>query len=256
MTCQNCWNTAEDTTNFTLCTKCRKTYAATLHQLRINLHTLEQVARRQVKLTEHGSGAKTSETPTPINLTMLDLINQAEDILQNACQDAGITPGWDWRHTIPRMMTRLSLLCKAPNAGHRLHQLTRQLAKITPLTDRRPRIRRIIGPCPTEDCQGEITAAQGETWRMCDQCGRLVNIPALKTDMAEAVDKIHLTRTPAGLAEWLHHEYGYQVTRKQVSDWLRRGKLPSSKPVPDSDGYWEFNIREVLAMAMATSKRQ
>lgn len=256
MSCQNCWNTAETTDNFTLCTQCRKTYAATLHKLRINLHTLDQIARRQVKLTEHGTGAKTSETPTPINLTMLDLIDQTEDILQDACVDAGFTWLDRWPRLIPRMMTRLGLLCKAPHAGHYLHRLIRQLDKITPITDRRPRLRRLIGPCPAENCDGEITAGQGETWRMCDKCGRLVNIPALKTDMAEAIEKVHLTRTPAGLADWLHHEYGYQITRKQVTNWLQRGKLPSSKPVPDSDGYWEFSIREVLAMAMATSKRQ
>ena len=35
--------------------------------------------------------------------------------------------------------------------------------------------------------------------------------------------------------------------------WLNRGKPPSSKPV--DDGYWEFNIREILAMAMGSSDR-
>ena len=255
MSCQNCWNTAEDT-DYPICAKCRKTYAATLHKLRLNLRTLEQVARRQIKLTEHSTGAKTQETPTPVNLTMLDLIAQTEDMLQDACVDAGFTWLDHWPRLIPLMMTRLGQLCRDPHAAHHLRRLTRQLDKITPLTDRHPRTRRIIGPCPTTDCDGEITAAQNETWRICDKCGQLVNIPALKTDMAEAVEKVHLTRTPAGLADWLHHEYGYQVTRKQVTDWLRRGKLPSSKPIPDSDGYWEFSIREVLAMALATSKRQ
>lgn len=113
--------------------------------------------------------------------------------------------------------------------------------------DRKPRRRRIVGICPADGCDAEITAAPGETWRICETCGTLVNIPALKTDTGEQVDRYHLTRTPAGLAEWLKHEYGYQIGRKQVTDWIRRGKLPSSKPV--ADGYWEFSVREVLAMA-------
>ncbi|NEG71028.1 hypothetical protein GFD24_02060 [Bifidobacterium ramosum] len=95
-----------------------------------------------------------------------------------------------------------------------------------------------------------MTAAPGETWRICERCGTLVNVPALRTDMGERVDRCHLTRTPAGLAEWLKHEYGYEIGRKQVTDWIRRGKLPSSKPV--TDGYWEFSVREVLAMAMGS----
>lgn len=38
-----------------------------------------------------------------------------------------------------------------------------------------------------------------------------------------------------------------------VSDWLRRGKPPSSESIPNSDGYWEFNVRKVLAMAMGAA---
>ena len=38
-----------------------------------------------------------------------------------------------------------------------------------------------------------------------------------------------------------------------VSDWLRRGKPPSSKRAKGSDGYCEFNVGEVLAMAMGAA---
>lgn len=46
-----------------------------------------------------------------------------------------------------------------------------------------------------------------------------------------------------------HDEYGYEISRKQVSNWINRRQLPRTKPV--DDGYYEFSIREVLAMAMA-----
>ena len=42
------------------------------------------------------------------------------------------------------------------------------------------------------------------------------------------------------MSQWLKDNYGYEVSRKQISNWLNRGKLPSSKPV--DDGYWEFNM--------------
>ena len=43
--------------------------------------------------------------------------------------------------------------------------------------------------------------------------------------------------------------YGYEVSRKTITDALRRGKLPGSKPV--EGGYWEFSIREIVAFAMS-----
>ena len=38
-----------------------------------------------------------------------------------------------------------------------------------------------------------------------------------------------------------------------VSDWLRRGKPPSSKRAKGSDVYCEFNVGEVLAMSMGAA---
>lgn len=46
------------------------------------------------------------------------------------------------------------------------------------------------------------------------------------------------------MSQWLKGNYGYEVSRKRISNWPNRGKLPSSRPV--DDGYWEFNIREIL----------
>lgn len=51
------------------------------------------------------------------------------------------------------------------------------------------------------------------------------------------VDIYHLIRKPAGLSEWLRTEYGVDVSRKQVTDWIRRGKLPGTKSVEDESGY-------------------
>lgn len=55
------------------------------------------------------------------------------------------------------------------------------------------------------------------------------------------------------MSQWLKGNYGYEVSRKRISSWLNRGKLPSSRPV--DDGYWEFNIREILALAIGSSGR-
>ena len=57
-------------------------------------------------------------------------------------------------------------------------------------------------------------------------------------------------RDYAGLLHRLRNEYGYRVSRKIVTDRLQRGKLFAAKRMDGSDGYREFNVRKVLAMAM------
>ena len=106
--------------------------------------------------------------------------------------------------------------------------------------------------CP--ECGREVLAAKGETLRLC-KCGNPVNVTELREQSRAKAEAIDLTKTPAGMSQWLRENYGYEVSRKQVGNWLNRGKLPSSKPVEGYPGYWEFNIREILAMAMGSSTR-
>ena len=95
-------------------------------------------------------------------------------------------------------------------------------------------------------------AAKGKALRLC-KCGDPVNVAELREQSQAEAESIPLTKTPAGMSQWLKGNYGYEVSRKRISNWLNRGKLPSSRPV--DDGYWEFNIREILALAMGSSGR-
>ena len=96
-------------------------------------------------------------------------------------------------------------------------------------------------------------AAKGESLLLC-KCGNPINVAELREQSRDKAEAIHLTKTPAGMSEWLRENYGYEVSRKVIIMWIRRGKLPSSKPV--EDGYYEFSIREIVSMAMAYSSRQ
>lgn len=78
--------------------------------------------------------------------------------------------------------------------------------------------------------------------RICE-CGTLVRTDDIREKARADVDKYHLTKTPAGLSEWLRENYGYEIRRQTVKDWLHRSKIPSSKRVDGSDGYWESNVR-------------
>ena len=96
-------------------------------------------------------------------------------------------------------------------------------------------------------------AAKGESLLLC-KCGNPLNVVELREQSRDKAEAIHLTKTPAGMSQWLKDNYGYEVSRKVIIMWIRRGKLPSSKPI--EGGYYEFSIREIVSMAMAYSSRQ
>ena len=135
---------------WTLCQDCRRQYAKTLHSLRHNMQLLQRVARHEYKLTEPGSGGKPQggEAPAPVNMHAIDLLDEAESLLQDAWYDAGAVWSDKWQRLIPRMQSHLAWLCQATHAGRFLRQLIRMNQRIMPLVDRRPRTRRIIGVCP------------------------------------------------------------------------------------------------------------
>ena len=108
-----------------------------------------------------------------------------------------------------------------------------------------PFLRKVLG-----DGYASVKDAKGESLLLC-KCGNPINVQQLREQNRDKAEAIHLTKTPAGMSQWLKDNYGYEVSRKQISNWLNRGKLPSSKPV--DDGYWEFNIREILSLAMSVS---
>ena len=218
--CQYCGNQQVEAP-WTLCRNCRRQYAKTLHRLRHDMMLLQQVSRHAYKLGEPGAGgvAQGGEAPAPINLHAQDM---------------------------PR---RLPDLCRASRSGHWLTWLIHTCERIEPLVDRRPRTRRIIGVCP--ECGREVTAAKGESLLLC-KCGNPINVAELREQSQAKAETIHLTKTPAGMSQWLRENYGYEVSRKTITDALRRGKLPSSKPI--EDGYWEFNIREIVAFAVSKTR--
>lgn len=250
--CQNCQNPVE--TPWTLCAACRRDYATQLHRLRVDMQLLQRLARHEYKLTDptNSGHAHGGDAPLPVNPHLEDMLDEVESMLQDAWFDTGAPWTDKWQRLIPRMQTHLNQLCQAPHAGQSLRSITKAIIRIENVpVDRRPRTRRIIGHCP--ECGREITAAKTELFRICE-CGNLVRTDDIREQARNNIDKYHKTLTPAGCAQWLHDEYGYQISRKTILMWIRRGKLPSTKPVEGSDGYYEFSIREILPLAMASSK--
>ena len=238
---------------WTLCRDCRRVYAKTLHRLRRDMMLLQQVSRHAYKLGEPGAGGKPQggAAPAPINLHAQDMLDQIEDGLQDMWNETGVESRPRWQTLLMDSPRRLPDLCRASRSGPWLTWLIHTCERIEPLVDRRPRTRRTIGVCP--ECGREVMAAKGESLLLC-KCGNPINVVELREQSRDKAEAIHLTKTPAGMSQWLKDNYGYEVSRKVIIMWIRRGKLPSSKPI--EDGYYEFSIREIVSMAMAYSSRQ
>ena len=251
--CQHCGSQQVEAP-WTLCRDCRRVYAKTLHRLRHDMMLLQQVSLHAYKLGKPGAGGKPQggAAPAPINLHAQDMLDQTEDGLQDMWNETGVESRPRWQALLRDAPRRLPDLCRASRSGHWLTWLIHACERIEPLIDRRPRTRRIIGVCP--ECGREVLAAKGETLRLC-KCGAVIDVAKLKAEAADTLNRYHKTLTPTGCSQWLRDDYGLDVPAMTVKNWLRRGKLPSSKPVGD-DGYYEFDIRETVSMAMAYSRWQ
>ena len=73
-------------------------------------------------------------------------------------------------------------------------------------------------------------AAKGESLLLC-KCGNPINVVELREQSRDKAEAIHLTKTPAGMSQWLKDNYGYEVSRKQISNWL---VPPAAGPQPPS----------------------
>ena len=134
--CQNCDKPAE--APWTLCKTCRREYARLLHRLRVNLHLLQAVARREYRLSEPGAGGRPQggDAPAPINLHAQDMLDQTEDGLQDMWNETGVESRPRWQTLLRDAPRRLPDLCRASRSGHWLTWLTHACERIEPLIDR------------------------------------------------------------------------------------------------------------------------
>jgi len=58
-----------------------------------------------------------------------------------------------------------------------------------------------------------------------------------------------MTCSPAEAADWLTDRAGLRTTRKQVSNWLTRGRLSKARRI--GRGMWEFNQAELVDTRLA-----
>jgi hypothetical protein len=182
------------------------------------------------------------------------LYDETDDMLQDVAAAIGL---WGVRCPvlIRRLQGRLGALSSSPHCGEAFKEITHASENIrlwlTP-----PDERIIYGRCLNPVCLHEVSGVAGQKEATCGYCGSTWSVSAIRASRREryrlspvdasGVDRT-LRMTPAQAAAWLRGQTNIPVTRKQVSDWIRRDRLPSSERL--DGGRWSFNPVELLDSA-------
>ncbi|RBP98470.1 hypothetical protein CRD60_00980 [Bifidobacterium aemilianum] len=240
--CQTCG--AELNPGWHICHKCRKEYARQLHDLRINLRKLESKKLRKYKLGE-GGGSGDGFAPAGIDLGAGDL----EDEIQRRVYDIAATINlWAaWGKLIPAMLGRMAQLCQVASAGESYRTIVHLNQRIEERTERK-RVKPFVGRCL--NCGHDVTADTDEHGAVC-KCGHWLDLDSMRQETREQWERMHTTQTPKGAAEWVTRHTGIKVTRKDVTNWLLRGKLHAERL---EGGYYELLVGELVELAQSKTQ--
>ena len=246
MTTNDC-PVCEDLPRGPLCRTHRQELANTIHELRLGMYELKRMERREARHRGHGGGAASPAFPqAPMDMTAADLYDYAEDIIQDVAGDIGL-----WGGKAPQVLNRLTdrfdRLADAPNSGRDYRNLTRTNRKvqqhITP-----PEDRIIHGRCLNPECRAQLTGLPDDTMTTCGECGSTWSLTAVRQARGRELKGQTITCTPKDAADWTQWQTGHKVSRKQVTMWIKRGKLPSAVKTEER-GKWVFDTGELMACA-------
>lgn len=245
MNCQNCNTIIEN--GYALCTACELRFAGTLLQLARDVTPLHD----SLDATLHPGGhapvrIQTATPPTPIRLDVLDLIDMLDATARELWRCLDVIDALDW-HKDPRMEDLEATLIAC--AGHpRLAtfadagfymRIVNNLARKVDLALDPPEQRREIGTC--ELCETMLTAGAADQWVTCPVCGREQRAQTVKLRRLKKLCWDNSKRSSAADIARVFSDAGLKVSRKTITTWEQRGKLPRH-----ADGYAYCDVYRLL----------
>ncbi|MBW3088813.1 hypothetical protein KIH77_08765 [Bifidobacterium sp. 82T24] len=207
------------------------------------MDVLQLVIRREVHFGERGHGGRAAFARLGIDEHAEDVGRDVEYLLVSIARDSGLCP-LPWPRLIRSFLINIRQVTAADGAAYYFGEVVRANTRIERLTDRPPRLRRLIGVCPT--CESLAYAAKEDSWIVCKGCNALLNVAQLRTDARRKLEGFHTTQTPSGAARYAAKETGIDVTRDDVNNWIRSGRITAPKL---ENGYREFPILRLLELA-------
>lgn len=239
--CQQCGEPAQTT----LCKTCAKHMRRQITSLAKTIPELRALAERKAHIGERCGGVRGGEPGLPVSVHWLEVYEDAARLMLRlaGCVDLKwmLLPVEGWRpayRVVCRSWTRV--VC-SPSAGELADRLDRMLRRIDRLCT--PSDGRVtVVQCP--DCSTSLAVPQGMRDGWCPECGERLDLDMLVSGRVDAAGRAVMTCSPAEAADWLTDRAGLRTTRKQVSNWLARGRLPKARRL--GRGVWEFNQAELI----------
>lgn len=222
-----------------------------IHQLRAQTPTLEALAAKRIRLNHDAVvGSGMASAPAPMNLAVADLLDQLRELALLLCRAAGLHPvsgmslagllaGLDRGFVVERLESRTD----AEDILRVLESAVSRARWFTSPDDRT----RCVGVCAEcgygvwVDDSADLEHGQYKC-EMCGAHGDLATVFAAHRMLLLMSDN---AGTPAQLAKLLR-SCGYQVSRRIIAQWGRRGKLAYCGD--DEDGNPVYKLASVLRL--------
>lgn len=192
------------------------------------------------------SGVPPTVPPTPARLDVLDLIDQLDAIAYellrrldgvDAHPDARAARAEDLKATLWRIAGH-PMLGRLPDAGMYMASFIRIAAAVDARIDP-SEPRREIGVC--ELCGATLSATRSDQWATCPTCGREQSTRSVKLRRLRTLCWDDSKRGSAADVARAFADAGLKVSRKTITTWETRGRLPRYP-----DGYAYCDVYRIL----------
>lgn len=235
-----------------MCRDCETKYLRLLRDVRPTMQALTSLTMKTSHAGPRCHGGGDGFAPSPIDWGMERLRSELGEWIQTTASNLkasyGLIPLRQWKRIWTLLVANRNSLLQLPS----VHDDYRSLRHIMTLIDHATHPGEdmmLAGVCP--DCHMPIMCPKTAKTAKCAYCGNVRDIESLESAMKSRLEKIHVTTTPSGAAEWVKENFGISITRKDVNNWRIRGKLH----VTDiGDGYHEYICSELVELAMQRSE--
>lgn len=239
--CQQCGTPAQGA----LCKQCAKTMRRQTSSLAKTIPELQALAERKAHIGERGGGSRGGSAGLPLSVHWLEVYEEAACLMLRlaGCVDLRwmLLPPAGWRSAYRAVCRSWSRVLESPSAGEladRLDRLSRRIDRLCTPSDGRV----TVVQCP--DCSTSLAVPQGMRDGWCPECGERLDLDMLVAGRLGQASEAVMECSPAEAADWLTDRAGLRTTRKQVSNWLARGRLPKARRL--GRGVWRFNQAELV----------
>lgn len=235
----------------TLCRDCARRLVRDVTVLGRLIPELRALAERKARIGGREGAANHAVAALPISCGWMDVYDEARTLMLHVAALGEIrwmlAPAGAWKGAWRWILANHTKVTASPQAGGLLDGLERFLHRIDRATT--PADGRVtVVDCPS--CGQRLAVPAHLDSGRCPACHDLLDdLQGLVRSRLKDLHERTWQGSPAEAALWLTRHAGVRVTRKQITDWLRRGRLPHARAL--RRGVWVFNLAELVEVAQA-----